>query len=708
MTPLLSLVMRQEPDVVLARQRAKALADLVGLDRIEQTRLATAVSEIARNAVVYAGGGRVDYQIDGSTAPQLLVVHVSDRGPGIRNLAEILGGEYHSTSGLGLGLSGARRLVDHFHVDSSTSGTTIRLAKLLPPRSPLYDALAIERLARQLAAHAPASALAEIRYQNTELVQALEALQARQDELERVNRELEDTNRGVVALYAELDERADHLRRADDLKTKFLSNMTHEFRTPVNSILALSRLLAERLALDEHEKNELFYIRRSAEQLSDLVDDLLDIAKVEAGKIEVHPAHCEVAGLFGALRGMLRPLLAGQSVTLVFDAPDDLPPLYSDESKISQILRNFISNAIKYTEEGEVRVSASYLADEAMMRFDVADTGIGIPEADLPRIFDEFVQIENPLQRRTKGTGLGLPLSRRLSELLGGRVTVTSVLGAGSTFSLTVPLMHRAMTANAEAPALEVGQVPLLIVEDSPDDLLLYRRALVRSMFQIVVAPSADAARQLAASVRPAAIILDIRLHGREAWDLLIDWKRETATSAIPVVVISTMDDSRKAFGLGAHAFAVKPFDRVWLLRTLATLVPSGSPVRVLMVDDDEAFRFVLRESLAGTSYDVLEARSGQEALALAREFRPDILLLDLQLPDMSGRDLAAALAADPDTAHVPMLVVSSEPVSPGALTGLPIAGMLRKAALTRDGLRAAIRDAVLVSPTRPGLAGAG
>ena len=702
MSALLSLAIRQEHDVVAARQRAKQIAELVGFDRIDQTRVATAVSEIARNAFMYAGGGQVEFAIEGDTAPQLLVICVGDRGPGIARLEGVLAGEYRSPTGLGLGIVGARRLVDRFEIDSSPTGTRVHLTKLFPARAPLHDSAALERLARQLTLRRPEGAFEEIRHQNQELLRALEALRLRQEELERVNRELEDTNRGVVALYAELDERADHLRRADDLKTKFLSNMTHEFRTPVNSILALTKLLAGRLAVDPHEKNELFYIQKSAQQLSDLVDDLLDIAKVEAGKIDVRPTHFEVAGLFGALRGMLRPLLAGQSVALTFDGEADLPPLYSDESKISQILRNFISNAIKYTEQGEVRVSARHLPDESAMRFEVIDTGIGIPEQDLPRIFDEFVQIENPLQRRTKGTGLGLPLSRRLAELLGGRVQVTSVLGTGSTFTLTVPVMHQDVATELETPALDPGQVAILVVEDSPEDLLMYRRAFARSRFQLVHARSAEAARQLVESVRPGAIILDVRLHGHDAWDLLIDFKRGASTADIPVIVVATVDDRRKALGLGASGFGLKPVDAPWLLRTLDALVPSGSPVRVLIVDDEEAFRFVLRESLSGLPYDVLEASSGREAIALAKEFHPDVILLDLQLPDMRGEDVAAQLANDPATSRAPVLIVSSELTAQPPIA-LPAARMIPKAALTRERLRAALRDAVLVSPDRPG-----
>ncbi len=292
---------------------------------------------------------------------------MSDHGPGIANLDDVLSGRYHSRTGMGLGIVGTRRLMDTFEVKSDSSGTTITIKKMLPRRAPMLTTAGLEQLAARLLAEPPSGPAEEIRQQNQELLRALDELRARQEELERVNRELEDTNRGVVALYAELDERADHLRRADELKTRFLSNMTHEFRTPVNSILALTQLLAERLGASPEQKDELFYIRKSAQQLSDLVDDLLDIAKVEAGKIEVRPAPFEVAALFGALRGMLRPLLVNQSLALQSSRmPDDVPPIYSDESKISQILRNFISNALKYTERGEVRVIGA--ADAAARR----------------------------------------------------------------------------------------------------------------------------------------------------------------------------------------------------------------------------------------------------------------------------------------------------------------------------------------------------
>jgi len=554
--PLLSMMIRYEHDVVGARQRGRHIAETLGFDPIEQTRLATAVSEIARNAFAYAGGGKIEFDIEGAIAPQLLTVRVSDTGPGIAQLPDILAGRYRSGTGMGLGIVGARRLVDHFKIESGTGGTVVTLKKLLPRTSPALTPADVVRLTKSLASKRPSGPIEEVQQQNQELLRALEDLNIRQQELVRLNRELEDTNRGVVALYAELDERADHLRRADEVKTRFLSNMTHEFRTPVNSILALVNLLADRLGAGAEQKDELYYIRKSAQQLSDLVNDLLDLAKVEAGKIDVRPAPFEVTALFGALRGMLRPLLVNQALALVFEEPERIPPIYSDESKVSQILRNFISNALKYTERGEVRVSVALTEDRERVTFRVADTGLGIPERDLARIFDEFVQIENPLQKRVKGTGLGLPLSKRLAELLYGRIDVESAVGAGSTFSLTIPLVYRGAAVLTEIPEVDPRRVAVLMIEDADEDALLIERALATTRYQPLRARTTEAAESILAVVKPAAILLDIRLYGNDVWDFLARLKRSTTTA--PRRSISS--------GPGPGAVTVCPWVCPWML----------------------------------------------------------------------------------------------------------------------------------------------
>lgn len=698
---LLTLTLRYEEDVVTARQRAGQIAALLGFEAAEQTRIATAVSEIVRNAFRYAGSGIVEYRIVGETPPQVYTITVTDPGPGIRNLEEILAGRYRSTTGMGIGLVGARRLMDQCEIDSSPTGTTVVLKKILPRRATYVSRSAHAQMARELTARRPRGLVEEIQKQNQELMRALDEVNRRQEELVRLNRELEDTNRGVVALYAELDEKADHLRRADELKSRFLSNMTHEFRTPVNAILALAGLLARK----DQPEPEVQHITRAAEQLSELVNDLLDLAKVEAGKTVVRPGEFEVANLFGALRGMLRPLLVNQSVNLVFDEPTGLPAMHTDEGKVSQILRNFISNALKYTERGQVVVSARLDSLREEVVFAVADTGIGIALEDQERIFDEFAQVEHPLQRRFKGTGLGLPLSRRLAELLGGRLSVTSEPGVGSTFEAAIPVRYRPSIVTSDSRRsweVDPARLPLLVIEDGFETQLFYEKILKGSIFQIFPARTLADAREGLLRMRPRAILLDIILSDVVVWDFLAHLKQAPETRDIPVLVITTVDDARKGLSLGADRYAVKPVERQWLLDTLADVTgAAGTTTRVLAIDDQPAFRYVLGQLLDRSRYTIAEAETAEEGLRKAHLVQPDVILLDLGLPDLSGGEVLRRLKQDAVTAHIPVVVLTSMPAGHAVVdtTAGLAAAVVSKHALTAESITQAITSAIAHAP---------
>jgi len=663
---VLSVALKYEDDIVASRQRARQIAASLGFDPQDQTRIATAVSEIARNAFSYAGGGRVDFLVEGRTQPQLLVVRVADSGPGISNLREVLDGRYRSETGMGLGIVGARRLMDQFQIESSASGTTVLLKKLLPPRAGLVNAARLSALAGQLTTEAPRGPLQEIRLQNQELLRTLDELRTRQEELLRLNGELEDTNRGVIALYAELDEKADHLRRADELKSRFLSNMSHEFRTPLNAIRALTYVLAHGgdEALNAEQQMQVGYIRKAADELAELVDDLLDLAKVEAGKVVIRPTEFDVTTLFSSLRGMLRPLLVGESVSLVFEPAADLPVLYTDEGKVSQILRNLISNALKFTEQGEVRVSAGLSADGRSVTFAVADTGIGIAAEDQERIFQEFGQLDSRVQHKVRGTGLGLPLSRKLAQLLGGTLTVTSAPGVGSTFFAQVPVHYVEPTpaATTAAPVWEKGRLaaPVLVIEDSAEELLVYEKYLKASGFQVVPAATIRQARHALEHVKPVAIVLDILLRGEDTWKLLAELKTNATTRGVPVIVVTSVDDERKGLSLGADAYAVKPIERRWLLDQLRRVTGQQAIRRVLLIDDDEVSRYLMRRLLDDLPCVITEASSGTAGLRQARQNPPEAILLDLGMPDLSGEAVLERLRADPATAAIPVVIVTS------------------------------------------------
>jgi signal transduction histidine kinase len=271
------------------------------------------------------------------------------------------------------------------------------------------------------------------------------ALAASRREAQELRAELEETNRGVLALYAELDAQAEQLRQATDLKSRFLAYMSHEFRTPINSMRSITRLLLDRIdgPLTEEQERQVSFIQQNATEFAEMVDDLLDLAKVEAGRVEISPAWFEMVDLFSALRGMFKPVLTNPAVNLVFEEPQGVPKLYTDDRKLSQILRNFISNALKFTTKGEVRVAAR-LDGDGRVTFSVTDTGIGIAPEFHASIFQDFSQVQSPLQKRLRGTGLGLSLSQKLAQLLGGSVALHSEAGKGSVFSLTIPVQLEA------------------------------------------------------------------------------------------------------------------------------------------------------------------------------------------------------------------------------------------------------------------------
>ena len=403
------------------------------------------------------------------------------------------------------------------------------------------------QLGRAVAAHRTGDASVEIQHQNRDLLRSLEELRLRQEELTRLNAELEDTNRGVMALYSELDERAAHLRAADETKTRFLSSVSHEFRTPVNSILALSKILLHRLdgELTTEQERQVRYIAQAADQLTTLIDDLLDLRKVEAGKIQLRVETFTVTDLLAALRGMFKPLVVNENVALVIEEPDDLPPLYTDQGKVAQILRNLVSNALKFTTRGSVRVSCRLSQDRQLILFEVVDTGIGIAPENHRRIFDEFSQVENPLQTSVKGTGLGLSLSQRLAGLLGGGIEIRSALGQGSTFTLAIPL----------------------------------------------------------------------RVDGERSAELPV-----SAQPATPMALD-----------------------------------------RVLIIDDNEIERYALRQFLSTSRYEVIEATGGYEGLRLARQTQPDVIFLDLMMPDVHGFEVLEMLKAIDDTRRIPVVLFTSQ-----------------------------------------------
>ncbi|MGA7108247.1 MAG: ATP-binding protein [Terracidiphilus sp.] len=664
---ILHLALRTERDVVQSRQRAREVAAALGLDNQDQIRIATATSEIARNAFRYARNGKVTFSLE-LAPPQRLEVTVSDSGPGIPNLDEIFEGRYKSETGLGMGILGTKRLMDEFEIEASPSGTHVRMAKRISHHRDTWTLRTARDLTGKLQERIPESPYEEIEQQNQELLKTLQELRARQEDLELLNRELEDTNRGVVALYAELDERADYLRRASELKTKFLSNVSHEFRTPLNSIVALARLLMDKIDgdLTAEQMKQVRYIESSATDLQDMVNDLLDLARVEAGKTRILTKRFKVQELFSALKGMLKPLLADNtSVDLIFDDSSELPMLRTDEGKVSQILRNLISNALKFTPKGKVTVSAKLLETQDI-QFVVQDTGIGIPREHHESIFREFSQVENPLQERHRGTGLGLPLCRNLAFLLGGQIWLDSEPGKGSSFIVTIPAVYVGEAVLPEdtalPPAPEFQRSPVLFLEDDRETAHVFAAFLRDSEFQPIIANSVAQAEGWIARHMPSAIVADVYIGSEPSWEFIARIRQ--SQPRIPLIVTSAYKEANAVPEREGNLFLEKPVERDVLLRELRRLTASTGTRRLLIVDDNEVSRYILRDLLNQPWLEITEAANGTEAMAALRENLPDAVILDLLMPDINGFDILRELRSRVATKSLPVLIYTSKPLS--------------------------------------------
>jgi CheY-like chemotaxis protein len=378
-------------------------------------------------------------------------------------------------------------------------------------------------------------------------------------------------------------------------------------------------------------------------------------------------------------------------VTLNFDDASCMPLMYGDEGKVSQILRNFLSNALKFTERGEIHVSAALRATEEGERalLCVRDTGIGIAAADHERIFEEFTQVDGPLQDRVRGTGLGLPLCRKLAHLLGGEVWVESEPGAGSCFYLSLPLRYAGqggeepVIEEAAAAAAPRRQLLALLIEDRPDDRAVIEACLRKTPFDLISTDRVHRARELLAAKEPDVVLLDIALRGEDTWRFLPEIKR----AGIPVVVVSTANERAKGRALGADAWGVKPIHREWLLETLRHVILQSRTKRVLLVDDDVSPRTLLKVMLAPHCESIMEAADGRQALELFEREGADLVITDLVMPLMDGFELIERLRALPAGALVPIVVCTSHDPTPAqreALLALE-AMLLSKSDLSRD-----------------------
>jgi signal transduction histidine kinase len=437
-TRLGDIYVRREADIVKVRERVRRLAREMGFDPTTQIKITTAVSELTRNIYEYARSGAITLSLAtrGATAAGLQMT-ARDDGPGMdeAKLRSIVRGTYRSASGLGVGLIGTRRLMDEFDIQSKPGeGTRVSVVKWLPPAEAETVRGRADFLRDFVNTEEDDSALEELSRQNRDLVQVLGELEEKREMLERLNTKLEESNR-------ELNEANARLRELSAMKEEFLALTTHDLRSPLTVISGVINFFTSgRLGeMTAEQKNMVAMMERNTQNLIELVNDLLDASKLESGTMRLDAATIELRGLVGELREQMQPLAREKEIALEEDLPEDLPELRADRAKLRRVLVNLVSNALKFTPKGgRVRLGAS--REGAFVRVSVADTGVGIPREDLHDIFDKYAQARSRATRSEKGTGLGLYITRQLVELHGGKISVQSEVGKGSTFSFTIPV----------------------------------------------------------------------------------------------------------------------------------------------------------------------------------------------------------------------------------------------------------------------------
>jgi signal transduction histidine kinase/CheY-like chemotaxis protein len=508
---------------------------------------------------------------------------------------------------------------------------------------------------------------------------------------------------------------------ANKTKSLFLANMSHELRTPLNAILGYSEMLLEEAAEMELAPSfgaDLEKIGSAGRHLLALINDILDLSKIEAGKMELFLEDFDVAELIAEVASTIRPMVKTNANTLHLQLAPGLGQMHADQMKVRQGLYNLLSNAVKFTQDGTVTVTAlrETMDEQEWMVFQVTDTGIGLGPDQIVRLFQDFTQADTSTTRRFGGTGLGLALTRRFCQMMGGDVTVHSVAGEGSVFTIKLPVVvsdtpaepvEEAGLAAAVAAAVlpadragEGGEVLneagcVLVIDDDPVQRDLMKRFLGKEGFKVRAAASGREGLRLARQIHPVAITLDVMMPEMDGWSVLRALKADPALRDIPVVMLTMVDDPDRGFALGASDYATKPVNRQRLSRILRKHTCPHPPCPVLLVDDDAAARSLTRKVLEKEGWKVCEAANGVEALTCLENERPNLILLDLMMPVMDGFEFAEHVRLHEEWSSIPIVVLSAHDLSAADRLRLNghVEAVLKKEGGSREGLLLQVRD---------------
>ncbi|GEM_PF-252353 len=466
----------------------------------------------------------------------------------------------------------------------------------------------------------------------------------------------------TAVLYQEAQETAIKLQEVDKLKNQFMANMSHELRTPLNSIIGFSRVILKGIdgPLTEMQKTDLTAIYESGRNLLELINDILDISKIDAGKMEMvfEPTDLQeiVRGVVTTIAGQLK----GSPVELLTDLPDQLPVVLADGRRIRQVLTNMVGNAVKFTEHGYIKISASYDSYQVVMS--VEDTGIGIPYDRRHAVFEKFEQVDSSSTRRYGGTGLGLPLSREFVRLHGGDMDFESVVGEGSRFFFWIPIggpSSKREEADKTAPSPDARTI--LTVDDDEGVITLFQRYLEKQGYKVAGMTTGEGVVETARRLKPYAITLDVIMPGKDGWQIIQELRADPDTRDIPIIVCSILSDADKGMSIGVADYLVKPVTEQDLLDALVHLEHPGAAGHVLVVDDNADDRKLLRRILEDAGYKVEEATGGAEAINAIHTNPPNLIVLDLMMPDVDGFAVLENLKMAPLTRDIPVVVVTAK-----------------------------------------------